>query len=110
MFFPKRWYLPTSPHGVTTQKTNNDIFTAVRPRIAYNKNLIYFCKCYIGDSVRHKRNNTLSSKEMKPYNFLNEWRTGFVDDTNEILYWGRVWSECCQATLTLVHVGPCSSI
>jgi hypothetical protein len=27
---PKRWYLPTSPHGVTTQKTNIDIFTAVR--------------------------------------------------------------------------------
>jgi hypothetical protein len=23
---PKRWYLPTSPHGVTTQKTNTDIF------------------------------------------------------------------------------------
>jgi hypothetical protein len=28
--FPKRWYLHTSPHGVTTQKTNIDIFTAVR--------------------------------------------------------------------------------
>jgi hypothetical protein len=27
---PKRWYLPTSPHGVTTQKTNIDIFTSVR--------------------------------------------------------------------------------
>jgi hypothetical protein len=27
---PKRWYLPTSPHSVTTQKTNIDIFTAVR--------------------------------------------------------------------------------
>jgi hypothetical protein len=26
----KCWYLPTSPHGVTTQKTNTDIFTAVR--------------------------------------------------------------------------------
>jgi hypothetical protein len=25
----KRWYLPTSPHGVITQKTNIDIFTAV---------------------------------------------------------------------------------
>jgi hypothetical protein len=27
---PKRWYLPTSPHCVTTQKNNIDIFTAVR--------------------------------------------------------------------------------
>jgi hypothetical protein len=27
---PKRRYLPTSPHDVTTQKTNIDIFTAVR--------------------------------------------------------------------------------
>jgi hypothetical protein len=27
---PKRWYLPTSPHGVTTQKTKIDIFTSVR--------------------------------------------------------------------------------
>jgi hypothetical protein len=27
---PKRWPLPTSPHGVTTQKTNIDVFTAVR--------------------------------------------------------------------------------
>jgi hypothetical protein len=24
------WYLPTSPHGFTTQKSNIDIFTAVR--------------------------------------------------------------------------------
>jgi hypothetical protein len=22
---PKRWYLATNPHGITTQKTNNDI-------------------------------------------------------------------------------------
>jgi hypothetical protein len=27
---PKRWYLPTSLHGVTTQKTNIVIFTAMR--------------------------------------------------------------------------------
>jgi hypothetical protein len=27
---PKLWYLPTSPHGVTTQKNNIDFFTAVR--------------------------------------------------------------------------------
>jgi hypothetical protein len=27
---PKCWHLPTSPHGVITQKTNIDIFTAVR--------------------------------------------------------------------------------
>jgi hypothetical protein len=27
---PKRWYLPTSPHGISTQKNNIDIFTAVR--------------------------------------------------------------------------------
>jgi hypothetical protein len=27
---PERWYLSTSPHGVTTQKTNIDISTAVR--------------------------------------------------------------------------------
>jgi hypothetical protein len=27
---PKRWYLPTNPHYVTAQKTNIDIFTAVR--------------------------------------------------------------------------------
>jgi hypothetical protein len=27
---PKRWYLSTSPQGVTTQKTNIDIFTAER--------------------------------------------------------------------------------
>jgi hypothetical protein len=26
----KRWYLPSSPHGVATQKTNIDIFTPVR--------------------------------------------------------------------------------
>jgi hypothetical protein len=26
---PKRWYLPTSPHGVTTLKTNIDTFIAV---------------------------------------------------------------------------------
>jgi hypothetical protein len=26
----KRWYLPLSPHGFTTQKNNIDIFTAVR--------------------------------------------------------------------------------
>jgi hypothetical protein len=26
----KRWHLPTSPDGVTTQKTNTDIFIAVR--------------------------------------------------------------------------------
>jgi hypothetical protein len=29
-FFPKRWYLLTSQHGLTTQKTNIDIFTVVR--------------------------------------------------------------------------------
>jgi hypothetical protein len=29
-FPPKHWYLPASPHGVTTQKTNIDIFTALR--------------------------------------------------------------------------------
>jgi hypothetical protein len=28
---PKHWDLPTSPHGVTTQKTNINIFTTVRP-------------------------------------------------------------------------------
>jgi hypothetical protein len=27
---PKRWYLTTNPHGITTQKSNIDIFTAVR--------------------------------------------------------------------------------
>jgi hypothetical protein len=27
---PKRWYLLASPHGLTTQKTDIDIFTAVR--------------------------------------------------------------------------------
>jgi hypothetical protein len=27
---PKRWYLPTRPHDVTCQKSNIDIFTAVR--------------------------------------------------------------------------------
>jgi hypothetical protein len=27
---PKQWYLPASPLGITTQKTNIDIFTAVR--------------------------------------------------------------------------------
>jgi hypothetical protein len=27
---PKRWYLPASPHGVTTQKDNIEIFAAVR--------------------------------------------------------------------------------
>jgi hypothetical protein len=27
----KRWYIPSNPHGVTTQKTNIDIFTSVRP-------------------------------------------------------------------------------
>jgi hypothetical protein len=28
--YPKRWYLPTSPHNFTTQKTNIEMFTAVR--------------------------------------------------------------------------------
>jgi hypothetical protein len=28
--YPKRWYLPTSLHGVTTQENNADIFTAMR--------------------------------------------------------------------------------
>jgi hypothetical protein len=27
---PKHWYLPTNPHGITTHKTNTDIFTAMR--------------------------------------------------------------------------------
>jgi hypothetical protein len=27
---PKRWYLPTSPHGIAAQKTNMNIITAVR--------------------------------------------------------------------------------
>jgi hypothetical protein len=27
---PKRWYLPASPQGVTTQKTNINTFTALR--------------------------------------------------------------------------------
>jgi hypothetical protein len=35
---PKHWHLPTSPHAVTTQKTNIDIFTAVR-----TSNLILSC-------------------------------------------------------------------
>jgi hypothetical protein len=26
----QKWYIPTSPHGVATQKTNIDIFTAVK--------------------------------------------------------------------------------
>jgi hypothetical protein len=28
--FSERWYLPPSPYSVTTEKTNRDIFTAVR--------------------------------------------------------------------------------
>jgi hypothetical protein len=35
---PKRWYLPTSAHGVTTQETTMDIFTTVR-----TSNLIKIC-------------------------------------------------------------------
>jgi hypothetical protein len=31
---PKRWYLPTSPHGVTTQKTNTVTLTTVRTYLA----------------------------------------------------------------------------
>jgi hypothetical protein len=27
---PKHWYLPANPHGVTTQKTDINIFAAVR--------------------------------------------------------------------------------
>jgi hypothetical protein len=27
---PKRWYLPTSPHAVTSQRNNIDMFTVVR--------------------------------------------------------------------------------
>jgi hypothetical protein len=27
---PNHWYLPASPHGITTQKTNINIFTVVR--------------------------------------------------------------------------------
>jgi hypothetical protein len=36
-FSPKLWYLPTSPHGVTTQNTYIDTFTAMR-----NSNLIQY--------------------------------------------------------------------
>jgi hypothetical protein len=43
---------------------------------------------------------------MKPYSLLYEWETGFVDDTSEVVYWGRERSERYRATLTLVHVGP----
>jgi len=62
------------------------------------------------DSVQQKRDNKLSSKEMKPYNFLFEGRIRFVADTNNILYWGNVWSESCRATLIMVHVCPLSSV
>jgi hypothetical protein len=48
---PKRWYLPMSPHGITTQKNNVVIFTTVRTlnlihkvriKVCNNKN-IYLC-------------------------------------------------------------------
>jgi hypothetical protein len=35
---PKRWYLPISPHGVTTQETNIDIYSAVRISNRYYRN------------------------------------------------------------------------
>jgi hypothetical protein len=37
---PKRWYLPRSSHSVATQKTNINIFTAVR-----TSHLIQYCIC-----------------------------------------------------------------
>jgi hypothetical protein len=32
---PKSWYLPSSTHGVTFQKTNTDIFTAEKLKPSY---------------------------------------------------------------------------
>jgi hypothetical protein len=45
-FPPKRWFLPISPHGVTTQKTNIDIFTAVR-----TSNLMLTCLFFLGEHI-----------------------------------------------------------
>jgi hypothetical protein len=46
MYSPKRLYLPASPHGVTTQKTNIGIFTAVKTSdgILSYKNLQKLCE------------------------------------------------------------------
>jgi hypothetical protein len=43
---PKRRYLPTSPHGVTTQKNNIDILTAVRSSYLISHNMAVMFSCY----------------------------------------------------------------
>jgi hypothetical protein len=40
----KRWYLPTSPHGVTTQEANIDVFTAVK---TLNLTTMWRCVLYL---------------------------------------------------------------
>jgi hypothetical protein len=49
----KCWYLPTSLHDITTQKTNDDIFTAVRTSNLTNSPLYAACNAR-NKNVRNK--------------------------------------------------------
>jgi hypothetical protein len=60
----KRWYRPASPHGFTTQKTNIDIFTAMRTssHIGYwvvSRNFKMLCEVS-GSNPRFLMNQSLS--------------------------------------------------
>jgi hypothetical protein len=51
-FLPKRWYIPSNPHGVTNKKTNIGVFTTVRT----SKSHMMYCTNsfkYILLSIRH---------------------------------------------------------
>lgn len=54
MFPPKNQFLPTSPHGVSVQKTNIDISTAVRTsdRIQVVLSLVKYSVSHISLNVR----------------------------------------------------------
>jgi hypothetical protein len=57
---PKHWYLPTSLHGITTQKTNTDIFITVRtsdltPIDYFIKKVKLHCSRYSGVLCNHSR-------------------------------------------------------
>jgi hypothetical protein len=61
-FPPKRCYLPRSPHGVTTQKTNIDIFTAVRTSNLLQEN---FLKKLISLMIRKDNRKVKSHRHQK---------------------------------------------
>jgi hypothetical protein len=55
---PKRWCLPASPHGVTTQKINVDILISVRTQIWYILFLVLF--------VYHGKNSVSTQSRYEP--------------------------------------------